>query len=449
MRCIPGKPLILMLAGGATAALLALLAGLPLRLVGGSALAALLVLLLVSALDLLAAARAWQRAPVRLVRRLPAALAIGVRRMIPLWLELDAGRGWRGRVYDHADPALHTEGLPAAIQLQAGKRLELEYAVTPRRRGDLHFEPAELRLHSRAGLWELCVRAGEPQVLRSYPDFAQVARYAWLAADRRLQEIGIKTWRRRGAGTDFQQLAEYHAGDPVRFIDWKATLRHTQPIVRRYQDERDQSVWMLVDCGRRLRAEDPEGPAGSGHFDQVLNAVMLVTYVALHEGDAVGAATFGVPPGQRKYVAPRKGEAQLGRLMGELYDVQPAMSHSDYLGAAQAFLARQPRRSLVVIITNFRDEDCDELAEALKLLRRRHLVLVASLREQVVGDIADQPPTLANAAEIGSARLQMEAREQALARLGGGRGLMVDAEPQRLGVELVNCYHAAKRSGAL
>ena len=215
MRCIPGKPMILALASGAIAVLLALVAGLPLRLVGSSAVVALLGLLLVAALDLLDAARAWQRAPVRLVRRLPAALAIGVRRMIPLWLELDTGRGWRGMVYDHADPALHTEGLPAAIHVHAGMRLELEYAVTPSRRGDLHFEPAELRLRSRAGLWELCVRAGEKQLLRSYPDFAQVARYAWLAGDRRLQEIGIKNTRQRGAGTDFRQLAEYRPGDPV------------------------------------------------------------------------------------------------------------------------------------------------------------------------------------------------------------------------------------------
>ena len=148
-------------------------------------------------------------------------------------------------------------------------------------------------------------------------------------------------------------------------------------------------------------------------------------------------------------MAPRKGAAQLGRLMGQLYDAQPAMSHSDYLRAAEEFLARQPRRSLVVIITNFRDEDCDELVEALRLLRQRHLVLVASLREQVVGELAGQAPTLATAAAIGSARLHQEARGLALARLAGKHGLIVDAEPQRLGVELVNRYHAAKRGGML
>jgi uncharacterized protein (DUF58 family) len=440
--------MILALAGGSAAALLALLAGAPLRAVGWGSIAALLGLLLAAAADLLHSVRAWRHAPVRMQRRLPAALAIGVRRVIPLWLELDAGK-WRGTLYDHADPAMRTEGLPAPIRLHAGTRLELEYAVTPRRRGDLRFEPADLRLRSRAGMWELCVRAGERQVLRTYPDFAQVARYAWLAADRRLQEIGIKTWPRRGAGTDFKQLAEYHAGDAVRFIDWKATLRHSRPIVRQYQDERDQSVWLLIDCGRRMRAEDADGPVGSTHFDQVLNAVMLMSHVALHDGDAVGASTFGTAAGQSKYLAPRKGEMQLGRLMGALYDVQPAVNHSDYLRAAQDFLSRRPRRSLVVIITNFRDEDCAELTAALRLLRQRHLVLVASLRERVVGQLADQLPTLATAAEIASARLHLEARALALARLGGEHGLVVDAEPQRLGVELVNRYHAAKRSGML
>ena len=82
-----------------------------------------------------------------------------------------------------------------------------------------------------------------------YPDFAQVARYAWLAGDRRLQEIGIKTYQQRGQGTDFKQLSEYRVGDPVRHIDWKATLRIGKPIVREFQDERDQ----CVHAARRLR----------------------------------------------------------------------------------------------------------------------------------------------------------------------------------------------------
>ena len=79
------------------------------------------------------------------------------------------------------------------------------------------------------------------------------------------------------------------------------------------------------------------------------------------------------------------------RLMGQLYGVQPAPTHSDYVAAAQELLRRQHKRALVVVITNFRDEDSTELGQALRLLRSRHLVLVASLRERIVGELIAQP----------------------------------------------------------
>jgi uncharacterized protein (DUF58 family) len=449
MRFLPGKPLLWTLSGVAIAAAVALVAGLPLATTAWAMAVALVLLAALCGIDAWQSLRQWRNAPVRMTRRLPAAMAIGVRSRIPLWLDLEGDASWRGAIHDHNDPSLVTDGLPARIKLAGGQRLELEYGATPMRRGDLVFDSAELRLQSRLGLLELCPRVGAREGLRCYPDFAQVSRYAWLAGDRRLQEIGIKTWQRRGTGTSFQQLTEYTPGDPVRDIDWKATLRHDKPIVRQYQDERDQNVWLLVDCGRRMRADDPDGPPGSGHFDQVLNAVMLLSYVALREGDAVGAFTFGMGSDAHKWLAPRKGRAQLGTMMGALYDLAPTMTHPDYLRAAQAFLSRQPRHSLVIIITNFRDEDCTELADALRLLRQRHLVMVASLRERVIAEMVAQPLSAATATDIASAQLHAQARDDAFARLGGRHELLVDAEPSRLGIELVNRYHAAKRSGML
>lgn len=449
MRFLPGKPLLWTLLLIAVAAAVALASGLPLPAVAGAMAVTLVLLAALCGIDAWQSLRQWRDAPIRMMRRLPAAMAIGVRCRVPLWLDLEGDAAWRGAIHDHNDPALLTDGLPASFHLAGGQRLELEYGATPLRRGDLAFDSAELRLQSRLGLLELCPRVGVREGLRCYPDFAQVSRYAWLAGDRRLQEIGIKTWQRRGTGTSFQQLAEYTPGDPVRDIDWKATLRNDKPIVRQYQDERDQNVWLLIDCGRRMRADDPDGLPGSGHFDQVLNAVMLLSYVALREGDAVGAFTFGMGSGTHKWLAPRKGRAQLGTMMGALYDLEPTLTHPDYLRAAQAFLSRRPRHSLVIIITNFRDEDCGELADALRLLRQRHLVMVASLRERVIAELVAQPLTATTAVDIASAQLHAQARDDAFARLGGRHELLVDAEPRRLGIELVNRYHAAKRSGAL
>jgi uncharacterized protein (DUF58 family) len=438
------------LAALAAAALLALLAGAPPAAALRFALAALLALVLAAAWDYAASRRAWRRASPRLTRALPPAFAIGVKRLVPVALEVEGRGDWHCELHDHADPTLLTDGLPLRVTLSPGRRLETGYTVSPTSRGEVTFAPADVRVRSRWGLCELLERLGATESRRVYPDFAQVARYAWLAGDRRLQEIGIKTYQRRGEGTDFKQLSEYRVGDSVRHIDWRATLRMAKPIVREFQDERDQCVMVLLDCGRRMRADDRQGAAGAAHFDQVLNAVMLLTHVALREGDAVGALTFGTPPGEQRAFAPRKGAHTLNALMGQLYGVQPTPTHSDYVAAARDLLRRQHKRALVIVITNFRDEDNIELGQALRLLRTRHLVLLASLRERIVGELIAQPLVSGEAAiEVASAHLYEQSRRDAFNRLASHDALMVDAEPERLGIALVNRYHAVKRAGMI
>jgi uncharacterized protein (DUF58 family) len=170
----------------------------------------------------------------------------------------------------------------------------------------------------------------------------------------------------------------------------------------------------------------------------------------LKQGDAVGALTFGTPPGEERLFAPRKGAHALNALMGELYSVQPTPTHSDYLSVAQNLLRRHSKRSLVIVITNFRDEDSSELAQALRLLRSRHLVLLASLRERVVSEMIGSPLDSGDAAlDVGSAHLYEQSRRDAFNRLAARDALMVDAEPQNLGIELVNRYHAVKRAGLI
>jgi uncharacterized protein (DUF58 family) len=199
-----------------------------------------------------------------------------------------------------------------------------------------------------------------------------------------------------------------------------------------------------------MRADDRRSGKETSHFDQVLNAVMLLAYVALKHGDAVGALTFGTPPGQERAFLSRKGTHALNALIGQLYGVQPSPTHSDYVAAAQNLLRRQHKRALIVVITNFRDEDNTELGHALRLLRSRHLVLIASLRERIVGEMIAQPLVSGDAAiEVASAHLYEQSRRDAFNRLAANDALMVDAEPDRLGIELVNRYHALKRAGLI
>ncbi len=450
MRGAPSRKLLVLVAVVGVAALVALLAGAARPLVSLVSLVAVLVLLGAADADYVLSRSRWRASNVRFTRKLPAAFAIGVERPVQVALEHDGAYEWTFGLYDHVDSSVEAKGLPQTLVLAKGQSVKAEYRVTPTRRGEIVFAPAELRVLSVLGLCELGVRLGAAEKRRVYPDFAEIARYAWLAGDRRLQEIGIKTFQQRGEGTDFKQLAEYRFGDSVRHIDWKATQRLGKPIVREFQDERDQRVMLLIDCGRRMRADDRGGSIGTAHFDQVLNAVMLLSYVALGQGDAVGALTFGTPPNGERLFAPRKGMHVLNALMGELYGVQPTPSHSDYVAAAQDLLRRQGKRALVIVITNFRDEDGSELGLALKLLRQRHLVLLASVRERIVGELIAQPLVSGNAAlDVASAHLYEQARRDAFRRLAARDALMVDAEPERLGIELVNRYHAVKRAGMI
>jgi uncharacterized protein (DUF58 family) len=448
---IPARAAVLALAGLTVAASVALLLGVPVGYVAIVAGVLLVLGLVLAGVDLWHSLRLWRAAPLRIERNLPGAFSLGVPTVLTLTLVNEGAQAWQVSVFDELDAHFTFEGLPQTVAVPALSHVALRYTATATQRGVAQFGATQLRWRTRFGCFDMRQTLGEPRRLRVYPNFAALARYAWLSGDRRLAQIGIKTYAQRGLGTDFRQLSDYKTGDSLRHIDWKATQRQRRPIVREFQDDRDQCVLFLLDCGRRMRADEGAlALKANSHFDEALNALMLLSYVALKEGDEVGAMTFGCPADERRDFAPRKGTATLNALMNRLHDIQPGATHSDYLLAAQEMLRVQKRRALVIVLTNFRDEDAAELRPAIKLLRRKHLVLVASLRERVLGRIASQPLVHArDAVDVAAAHLFEQSRRDAFARVVGNDPLSVDVEPADLAVALVNRYHAVKRAGLL
>ncbi len=408
------------------------------------------LLIVLTALDFAHSHAQWRPAPLQLRRRLPQAFAVGVPVTVQLNLENPAASRRRGEIFDYSDPSIVLRGMPLHFDIGPGQRAEFNVSLTPTARGLRQFAPAQLRLRSQWGLLDFNRRVGDAESRRVFPNFAAQARYAWLAGEKRLPSAGIKSVQRRGAGTDFDQLVDYQPGDPIRHIDWKATGKLGRPIVRKFRDERDQSVMILLDCGRRMRADEDGRTVGGSHFDQALNAAMLLAFVALSHGDAVGAMTFGSPPGQEKRFSPRKGRHALNALMAALADIEPSSTFSDYELAAVELLQRQRKRALIVVITNSRNEDAPELSAALRLLRARHLVVLANLREEVIASIVSQPLSSSEKALECAAALEYEqTREVLLARVAEARVLAIDCEPTRLAVELINRYTILKRSGSI
>ncbi|TQV78675.1 DUF58 domain-containing protein, partial [Aliikangiella coralliicola] len=181
-------------------------------------------------------------------------------------------------------------------------------------------------------------------------------------------------------GMEFHQLREYRMGDSLRQIDWRATSRLQKLISKDYQQERDQNIIFMLDSGRRMRTKDGE----LSHFDQALNAMLLVASIALRQGDAVGLKVFG---GKEQFLPPRKGPSSISAMLNQIYDLHPTNRASDLVGAAERLVQQFKKRSLIVIVSNVRVEDQTELKTAVSLLKRYHLVMLANLKEQVLQDV--------------------------------------------------------------
>jgi uncharacterized protein (DUF58 family) len=347
-------------------------------------------------------------------------------------------------VFDHyPTAAADCADLPQRLIVEPGGWAELRYRLRPVVRGEWTFAPVQVWLESPRGLWQHDARLGESTTVRIYPDFAAIARYIRLASDRREALMGIHRRRRRGEGQTFFQLREYRIGDSLRQIDWKATARTRKPIARDYQDERNQTVLFLLDCGRRMRARDDD----LSHFDHALNAMILLAYVALRQGDAVGVHSFG---GERRWLAPRSGPGTLATLINAVYDLQPTLEPPDYAEVASLTMTRQRKRALIVLLTNLRDEDQDELRPAIALLGRRHLVLVANLREPVLDELLARPIHDPPQARLYAATCHyLLQRERVQEELRRGGGIVLDTSPRRLPAAMVNQYLDLKRGGRL
>lgn len=404
----------------------------------GGLLLALLILALIDALRV-------SRAPSpRLQRHLRGSLPLGRWADARLQLTHDYPSETKVQVFDHFPDGFEIEHLPQAITLRPGEQSQLSYRVRPLSRGHFKLARCEIELPSQMGLWRSRRYLELVDSTRVYPDFARIYGGQLQAVENWLGQMGVRQRQRRGLGMEFNQLREFREGDSLRQIDWKATARHRMPIAREYQEETDQQIMFMLDCGRRMRSQD----GSLSHFDHALNALLLLSHVALRQGDAVGLSTFASD--QSRYLAPIKGPSQLNVLLNSVYDLDSSRRTADYSAAARQLLARQKRRCLVVLMTNLRDEDDEELLSAVKLLGQYHRVLVVSLREEVLDTLSSEPVQTYEEALMYCGTIDfLTARGELHERLSAHGIPVLDSRPTALGAELISRYLSWKKSGTL
>ncbi|AKC86900.1 DUF58 domain-containing protein [Pseudoxanthomonas suwonensis] len=430
----PAPALLVLLAAWAVVGALVLAGRVPMVAWTGSAAA-------LAAVALLDALRLRHRPTPEVERVLPEALPVGHGREVELRITT-ARRQWL-EVFDLHPVGWPVEGLPQRLRVRPGEATLLRYRLTAAARGLAEFPGTQLRLRSPWRLWTQSRLAGAPRQVRVYPDFAPLARLALLSAEQASRLVGAHLRRRRGEGTDFQQMREYRVGDSLRRIDWKATARARKLVSREYQEERNQQLLLVVDTGRRMLASE----GGLSHFDHALNAALVVGWLGLRQGDAVGLMAAGGPA---RWVPPKRGMGALDALLRASYDLQPEPVATDYLALAGELARRQPRRALLMLATNVRDEDSEELLSAVRLLQRRHLVCVASLREQVLdASLQAEVDSLDDAIDAGAVAHYLQQRAAAHDALRQHGVMVLDVAPADLPAALVERYLAVKRDGLL
>ena len=392
-----------------------------------------------------AIADAWlargNTAGIELRRETPRALSVGLWHAVTLALAAKTHRA-SGVILDRVPASADAEHERQVFSVPRGSVVRLSYRVRPFERGNGRLGPLTVRLDSPLRLWHNQQTIGEATSIRVYPDFARIVQYTWFATDNRLSQIGVLQRRRRGHGLEFHQLRDYRQDDSPRQIDWNATARARRLIAREYQDERDQQIVLVLDCGQRMRSRD----GAMSHFDHALNALLLLAYVALRQGDAVGVGTFAHD--RPRFLPPRKSIVTVSALMHGLFDLQPSLQTPDYLGAATVLGRRLTKRALIVIATTVRDEDSDALQEAARILRHRHAVVVANLREAALTRAKERPIVgLDDALVYAAATDYLERRRRTVATLRRSGVHIIDVPPSGLARHLVNQYWDIKRAG--
>ena len=271
------------------------------------------------------------------------------------------------------------------LNLTPRSRTIVHYDLRARRRGAFPLRSIFLQARSQWGLWRRYLAYEAESELHVYPDMQQLSQYAILARTNRLSLMGVRRTRKIGTDNEFERLRDYTLDDNYKHIDWRTTARRSKLTVKDFQSSQSQRIIFLLDCGRMMTNLS----GGISLLDHSLNAMLMLSYVALKQGDAVGLMCFSDTV--HAYVPPKGGIQHNNQLLHAVFNRFPTLVESRY---DQAFLylnTHCKKRSLVVLITNLIDEvNSHQVQSYLTNLVGRHLPLGVLLRDHRLFDAADR-----------------------------------------------------------
>jgi uncharacterized protein (DUF58 family) len=356
------------------------------------------------------------------------------------------------RLTDDLPLALVVTPATHKLRVYQGIRASLRYKIEPRERGDVQAGSVFVRYASGLGLVERWARAPLEQTVRVYPALRQGEDQQIFLARGRQIDLQLRQQRQRGLGRDFESLREYLEGDDLRDVCWTATARRGELITRRYQTERSQAVWIVLDAGRLLQAQSGgDGAGGERHskLDHACSTAVALAQLALNSGDRVGLLVYGQHIQQR--VLPGRGSAHLRQIVEALALAKAEPSEADHLRATAMLNRYQPRRALILWITDLAETAMrpEVIDGAMQLLRRHVLLFVAMAQPEVEALATERPKNVEQMFRASAAQELTSRRELLLARLREQGALTLDLDPSRLTSAVLNQYLRVKERAML
>jgi uncharacterized protein (DUF58 family) len=361
-------------------------------------------------------------------------------------------RRFRGRVRDAWPPSAQAEPPTHALDIVAGQVQRVDTCLRPIRRGDQQSAAVTARSIGPLGLAGRQKSRPVPGQVRVLPPF--LSRKHLPSRLARLREIdGLLPTLTRGQGTEFDSLREYVVGDDVRSIDWRATARRADVVVRTWRPERDRRVVIVLDTGRTSAGRvgvDPTAadPGGWPRLDWSMDAALLLAALASRAGDHVDFLAHDRTTQTGVFGASRT--ELLGRLVEAMAPLNPALIESDATAMVSAVMRRTRRRALVVLMTDLNASALDEgLLPVLPQLSARHHVVVAAVTDPRIDQLAAGRSDPAAVYDAAAAERSRNERWAIASRLRHNGVEVVDALPTELAPALADRYLAMKATGRL
>ena len=400
----------------------------------------LLLVLLLGLADWLLAARVraltFERPPVGHVRQ-------GYPTSTTLIVANDSGRRIAGRVRDAWQPTAGATDNRHRIRLGSGDRTALVTPLRPTRRGDLKASGVTVRIAGPLGLVSRQQTRDVPGSMRSLPPFESRKHLPSRLA--RLRELdGRAAIRVRGQGTEFDSLREYVRGDDVRSIDWRASARNLNVVVRTWQPERDRRVVLVLDTSRTSAGRVDDVP----RLDAAMDAALLLAALAARAGDRVDLVA-----GDRRIRSRLRltaNSAVAVTLQDAMSELQPIIAEADWSTLAGAVQGLGRQRALVVLLTPLEPSSIEEgLLPVLPTLSRHHRIVLASVRDPALEELARRHDTAAEVYDAAAAE-QVLGRRRRTADLLRAIGIdVLDRDAESLPPALADHYLMLKARGLL